>query len=360
MNIFGLKKYLPYIATITLGAIIGILIFNLIAQDYYVRDSKDIAKNLIPSSFSEAVNKASPSVVNIYSDVLVNDRRSQLPFSNRFNSIFGLDKSRIQSSLGSGVIFYSNGYILTNQHVIGDTSIGITVELSNGRKEAAKIIGTDKGTDLAVLKINQNEELSSIEIANSDNLKIGDIVLAIGNPYGVGQSVSMGIVSATGREFNNPYSDYIQTDAAINRGNSGGALIDTSGRLVGINTLIRSSSGGSEGIGLAIPSVRVMGIINDLIQFGEVRRGWLGFGIDRRTLATKNILKISYIYPNGPAKEANLEEGDLILEINGQISSYPLLFQEFARSKPGTLIKFKILRGEDYLDIELLTSLASS
>ena len=345
MNIFGFKKYLPYITAITLGAIIGIFIFNLIAQDYYVTDSKDVSKNLIPSSFSEAVNKASPSVVNIYSDVLVNDRRSQLPFSDRFNSIFGLNKSRIQSSLGSGVIFYSNGYIITNQHVIGDRSIGITVELSNGRKEEAKIIGTDKGTDLAVLKINQNEELSSIEIANSDNLKIGDIVLAIGNPYGVGQSVSMGIVSATGREFNNPYSDYIQTDAAINRGNSGGALIDASG---------------SEGIGLAIPSVRVMGIINDLIQFGEVRRGWLGFGIDRRTLATKKLLKISYIYPNGPAKEANLEEGDLIIEINGQKSSYPLLFQEFARSKPGTLIKFKILRGEDYLDIGLLTSLASS
>ena len=360
MNIFGFKKYLPYITAIALGAIIGIFIFNLIAQDYYVTDSKDVSKNLIPSSFSEAVNKASPSVVNIYSDVLVNDRRSQLPFSDRFNSIFGLNKSRIQSSLGSGVIFYSNGYIITNQHVIGDRSIGITVELSNGRKEEAKIIGTDKGTDLAVLKINQNEELSSIEIANSDNLKIGDIVLAIGNPYGVGQSVSMGIVSATGREFNNPYSDYIQTDAAINRGNSGGALIDASGRLVGINTLIRSSSGGSEGIGLAIPSVRVMGIINDLIQFGEVRRGWLGFGIDRRTLATKKLLKISYIYPNGPAKEANLEEGDLIIEINGQKSSYPLLFQEFARSKPGTLIKFKILRGEDYLDIDLLTSQTSS
>ena len=360
MNILGLKKYFSYRTAILTGAIIGIVIFNLVVRDYFVTDGKDVSKHTIPISFSQAVNKASSSVVNIYSDVLVNDRRSQLPFSNRFNSIFGLNKSRIQSSLGSGVIFYSNGYILTNQHVIGDTSIGITVELSNGRKEPAKIIGTDKGTDLAVLKINQNEELSSIEIANSDNLKIGDIVLAIGNPYGVGQSVSMGIVSATGREFNNPYSDYIQTDAAINRGNSGGALIDTSGRLVGINTLIRSSSGGSEGIGLAIPSVRVMGIINDLIQFGEVRRGWLGFGIDRRTLATKNILKISYIYPNGPAKEANLEEGDLILEINGQISSYPLLFQEFARSKPGTLIKFKILRGEDYLDIELLTSLASS
>ncbi len=360
MNILGLKKYFSYTTAILTGAIIGIVIFNLVVRDYFVTDSKDVSKQTVPISFSQAVNKASSSVVNIYSDVIVKNNRSQLPFSDRFNSIFGLNKSRIQSSLGSGVIFYSNGYIITNQHVIGDRSIGITVELSNGQKEEAKIIGIDKGTDLAVLKINQNEELSSIEISNSDNLNIGDIVLAIGNPYGLGQSVSMGIVSATGREFNNPYSDYIQTDAAINRGNSGGALIDTSGRLVGINTLMRSSSGGSEGIGLAIPSVRVMGIINDLIQFGEVRRGWLGFGIDRRTLSTKNLLKISYIHPNGPAKKAKLKEGDFIIEINGQKSSYPLLFQEFARSKPGSLIKFKILRGEDYLYIDLLTSQASS
>jgi S1-C subfamily serine protease len=210
------------------------------------------------------------------------------------------------------------------------------------------------------LKIDQNEELSSIEIANSDNLKIGDIVLAIGNPYGLGQSVSMGIVSATGREFNNPYSDYIQTDASINQGNSGGALIDTTGRLVGINTLIRSSTGGSEGVGLAIPSARVLGIINDLIQYGEVKRGWLGFGIDRRVLATQNLLKISYIHPNGPAEEVNLEEGDIIIQINEQKSSYPLLFKEFARSKPGTIIKFKILRNGNYLDIDLLTSTVSS
>ena len=170
----------------------------------------------------------------------------------------------------------------------------------------------------------------------------------------------MGIVSATGREFNNPYSDYIQTDASINRGNSGGALIDTSGRLVGINTLIRSSTGGSEGIGLAIPSARVLGIINDLIQYGEVIRGWLGFGIDRRVLAAQNLLKISYVYPNGPAKDANLEEGDIIIEINVHKSSYPLLFQEFARSKPWTIIKFKILRDANYLDIDLLTSIVSN
>ena len=237
-----------------IGVMFGILILTLSNKNNIPTDDEFISKNLIGNSFNKAVNKASPSVVNIYSDVLVNDRRSQSLFSDRFNSIFGRNQARIQSSLGSGVIFYSNGYILTNQHVIGDRNVGITVELSSGRKEKAKIIGIDKGTDLAVLKIDQIEELSSIEIANSDNLKIGDIVLAIGNPFGLGQSVSMGIVSATGREFNNPYSDYIQTDASINQGNSGGALIDTTGRLVGINTLIRSSTGGSEGVGLAIPS----------------------------------------------------------------------------------------------------------
>ena len=343
-----------------IGVMFGILILTLSNKNNIPTDDEIISKNLIGNSFNKAVNKASPSVVNIYSDVLVNDRRSQFPFSDRFNSIFGRNQARIQSSLGSGVIFYSNGYILTNQHVIGDRNVGITVELSSGRKEKAKIIGIDKGTDLAVLKIDQIEELSSIEIANSDNLKIGDIVLAIGNPFGLGQSVSMGIVSATGREFNNPYSDYIQTDASINQGNSGGALIDTTGRLVGINTLIRSSTGGSEGVGLAIPSARVLGIINDLIQYGEVKRGWLGFGIDRRVLTTQNLLKISYIHPDGPAEEVSLKEGDVIIQINEQKSSYPLLFKEFARSKPGTIIKLKILRDGNYLDIDLLTSTVSS
>ena len=360
MNFLTNKKYVPILGAILFGILIGLLISTLVFKNNKNLEEIKPTENITPSSFSEAVKKASPSVVNIYSNVLISNRRPQIPFSERFNSIFGLNRARIESSLGSGVIFYSNGYILTNQHVIGDRSIGITVELSNGRKVEAKIIGIDKGTDLAVLKINQIEELSSIEIANSDNLEIGDIVLAIGNPYGLGQSVSMGIVSATGREFNNPYSDYIQTDAAINKGNSGGALVDTSGRLVGINTLIRSSSGGSEGIGLAIPSVRVVGIINDLIQFGEVRRGWLGFGIDTVVLATSNKLKVSYIYPNGPADSASLQVGDVITEINEQDSSYALLFKEFARSKPGTLIKLKVLRGKETLELSLLTTLAST
>jgi len=354
MKLWDYKKYLSMLGGLLLGALIALFLASLFFNKG--TDRKDNSENIALESFHDAVQKASPSVVNIYSNVIVKDLDSPFPFSDRFNSIFGLNRSRIESSLGSGVIFYSNGYIVTNQHVIGDKSAGITVELSNGLKKEAKIIGIDKGTDLAVLKIDNDHELSSIEIANSDKLRIGDIVLAIGNPYGVGQSVSMGIVSATGREFNNPYSDYIQTDASINRGNSGGALLDSSGRLVGINTLIRSSSGGSEGIGLAIPSTRIVGIINDLIQYGEVRRGWLGFSIDRRVLRVNNLLQISYVNPGGPGEKATLKKGDIIISINNELSSYPLLFKEFARSKPGTTIKFKVLRESKELDLELFTS----
>ena len=191
--------------------------------------------------------------MNIYSEQVVGKEDQQKP--RRFNSIFDNKSNSIKTSLGSGVILSSDGYILTNQHVIGDLTLRITVELFDGKKYKAQLIGIDRGTDLAVLKISNSEAaFPSIEIDDSDKVKIGDIVLAIGNPYGLGQSVSMGIISATGREFENPYSNYIQTDASINKGNSGGALIDTQGRLIGINTLIRSSSGGSEGVGLAIPS----------------------------------------------------------------------------------------------------------
>ena len=358
MNFLKETNFLAFCISIFAGIIVGLLI-----STFLLNQKKDASstsqQELFRGSFSEAVNKASPAVVNIYSERLVN-KNTHLPFTNRLNSIFGLNQTRIASSLGSGVIFSSDGYILTNQHVIGDTSIGVTVELSDGRKEEARIVGIDKGTDLAVLKIKQEQNIPSIEIGNSENLKIGDIVLAIGNPYGLGQSVSMGIVSATGREFNNPYSDYIQTDASINKGNSGGALIDTSGRLVGINTLIRSSSGGSEGIGLAIPSVTVLSIINDLIQYGEVRRGWLGFSIDQRSLLLNNSLLVSYVDPNGPAKKSDLKIGDVIIEINQQKSSYSLLNKEFARSKPGSLIKLKILRGKKNVEINLIASLSSN
>ena len=210
-----------------------------------------------------------------------------------------------------------------------------------------KLVGIDKGTDLAVLKIQQQKEetFPSIEIEDSDQLKIGDVVLAIGNPYGLGQSVSMGIISATGREFENPYSDYLQTDASINRGNSGGALVDTRGRLIGINTLIRSSSGGSEGIGLAIPSTIALEIVSDLIQYGEVRRGWLGFSIDRLSLARKGEIVISEVIKGGPADIGGLQKQDVIKSINFEEATYENLYKTFARSKPGEEIRLELQRG---------------
>ena len=182
------------------------------------------------------------------------------------------------------------------------------------------------------------------------------MVLAIGNPYGLGQSVSMGIISATGREYENPYSNYLQTDASINKGNSGGALIDINGRLIGINTIIRSSSGGSEGIGLAIPSAVALNVISDLIQYGEVRRGWLGFSIDQLNLLNLGQLVVSEVVPESPANRSGLIDEDLILTINGQEASYENLFKTFARSKPGDLVLLEVLRNKETIDIEIISS----
>ena len=265
MTLSTLKQSTKLLISFLIG-----IIFALISIEFYTffhQDKKDDGEINKLFSYNLAVSKASPAVVNIFSEQLVNNRINE-PKKNR-NSIFGQRNSQIKSSLGSGVLFSSDGYILTNQHVIGDQNINVIVELSDGRIINARIIGIDKGTDLAVLKADLSDGVyPSIEIADSDKVKIGDVVLAIGNPYGLGQSVSMGIISATGREYENPYSNYLQTDASINKGNSGGALIDIDGRLIGINTIIRSISGGSEGIGLAIPSSVALNVISDLIQYG--------------------------------------------------------------------------------------------
>ena len=269
------KSILKLASYATFGVFIGFIISSLFLWEKDNINQEEV--ELFKSSYNYAVKKASPAVVNIYSEQIIN--RNSQQNRRKFNPLFNRS-GQIKTSLGSGVILSSDGYILTNQHVVGDNTLRVTTELYDGRKYNAQLVGIDKGTDLAVLKIEDSDNpFPSIEIEDSDKVMIGDIVLAIGNPYGLGQSVSMGIVSATGREFDNPYSNYIQTDASINRGNSGGALIDSKGRLIGINTLMRSSSGGSEGIGLAIPSTNALEIISDLIQYGEVRRGWLGFSL---------------------------------------------------------------------------------
>ena len=358
MNKTNSKLYVFLILSFLGGSIFGYLLVQLLTvNDKTDELEKELIKNSL--SYNYSVTKALPSVVNIYSKKFIKseDMNSQKDLKNE---IFKPNKLITESNLGSGVIFSSDGYILTNQHVIIDRSLNVIVELINGRKAEAKIIGIDKGTDLAVLKIESEElNLPPIEIADSRRLKIGDVVLAIGNPYGIGQSVTMGIISATGREFNNPYSNYLQTDAAINFGNSGGALVDTYGRLVGINTFIKSSSGGSDGIGFAVPSSLVLEIINDLIQYGEVKRGWLGFSIDKNILLSKNILLIADISEKSPAQKGGLRAKDIILKINGNKASYELLFKEFARSRNGSKINMKVLRENKEIEL-VLTSKSPS
>ena len=341
-----MNNYIKLIGAVVAGAGLGsiflYLFFSGITEPEYTRTED------LNHSYNVAIKKASPAVVNIYSEQIISKRSR---YTQKFNSIFGSNE-QIKTSLGSGVILSSDGYILTNQHVVGEKFIRVIAELSDGRKFIAQLVGIDKGTDLAVLKIQDSEvSFPSIEIEDSDRVSVGDIVLAIGNPYGLGQSVSMGIISASGREFDNPYSNYIQTDASINRGNSGGALIDTNGRLIGINTLIRSSSGGSEGIGLAIPSTSALEIVSDLIQYGEVRRGWLGFSIDKQSLLLNGQIVIDQVAKNGPAAKGGLLKSDILISIDNNKASYENLYKTFARSKPGDDIFLEIERNNQKLEL---------
>jgi serine protease Do len=273
-------------------------------------------------SFAPVVERAAPAVVNIYTSRVVS-RSTGDPFFDRF---FGVGPER-QNSLGSGVILSPDGVIATNNHVI-DGMQEIKVVLSDRREFVARVLLADSKTDLAVLKIDAPEKLPFLEYANSDAAEVGDVVLAIGNPFGVGQTVTSGIVSALARTAVaiTDYQFFIQTDAAINPGNSGGALIDVDGRLLGVNTAIFSRSGGSNGVGFAIPSRLVRQVIAQATNGGAIRRPWLGassetvtpdlaraVGLDRPVGAI-----IGEVYPGGPAAKAGLKEGDVVVEIAGQ------------------------------------------
>ncbi len=278
-------------------------------------------------SYHEAVQRAAPSVVNVFSSKEVRSRRSPLFNDPAVRRFFGEpDETQRASSLGSGVLVSSSGYVLTNHHVV-EAADEIEVALTDGRKLLAKVVGNDPETDLAVLRVNA-ENLPAITFGSSDALKVGDVVLAIGNPFGVGQTVTAGIVSALGRTGLgiNTFENFIQTDAAINPGNSGGALIDAGGNLVGINTAIFSRSGGSMGIGFAIPVSSAKMVLEQIVKHGAVTRGWIGVEVQEITPALAESFKlggqrgalIAGVLPGGPADHAGVKPGDILVEVEGK------------------------------------------
>ncbi|CAM3639804.1 2-alkenal reductase [Castellaniella denitrificans] len=283
-----------------------------------------------PFSYAPAVARAAPSVVNIYTAKHVDVPLVPLPADPRLEQFLrglpGFTRREASTSLGSGVIVRADGTILTNYHVI-EAADAIEVRLHDGRQATAKLVGADPESDLAVLKIGL-PDLPAIAFDPDPTVRVGDVVLAIGNPFGVGQTTTQGIVSAVGRNRLglNTYEDFIQTDAAINPGNSGGALIDARGELVGINTAIYSETGGSLGIGFAIPAAAAHHILDEILEHGRVRRGWLGLEPQDITpdLARAFGLKdtrgaiVARILPGGPAARAGVRVGDVIRALDGQ------------------------------------------
>ena len=311
-------------------------------------------------SLSAAAKRAAPAVVSINaSKNAPANPRNQDPW---FRFFFGDQDDQPQVGLGSGVIVSAEGYILTNNHVV-DGADEIEVTLNDTRQATAKVIGTDPDTDLAVLKIDL-DKLPGVVLGNSEGLQIGDQVLAIGNPFGVGQTVTGGIVSALGRNQLgiNTFENFIQTDAAINPGNSGGALVDVNGNLEGINTAIYSRSGGSLGIGFAIPVSTAKQVLQDIVSSGKVTRGWIGvepsdlspelaetFGVK-----TDHGVIITGVLQNGPAAQAGVRPGDVITSVGDvQVRNVQQLLGAVAALKPGTPTRLAMLRGGDEVAVQL-------
>jgi len=320
-----------------------------------------------PISFAPVAQKVAPSVVNIYSTTIVRERPFTNPFFNDpflrrfFGGDFGQQRAPREhkaQSLGSGVIVSPDGYILTANHVVeGAQTVKVALPTAD-TEYTAQVVGTDPPSDVAVLKINVSKRLPAVVLADSDKLEVGDMVLALGNPFGVGQTVTLGIISALGRGgFGiSGYENFIQTDAAINPGNSGGALVDAEGRLVGINTAILSRSGGFQGVGLAIPVNMARFVMDRLVQFGKVSRGFLGIYIQPLTpeLAKEFNLPdesggalVGGVTANSPAAKAGIEDGDVVAQFNGKkVTDSRNLQLMVAQTPPGTKVSLQVLRGE--------------
>ena len=330
-------------------------------------------------SYASIVKRVAPGVVRIETSATVTNTSAREWFGFNdplwkkfFGDQFGQAMPQQPSGpfheygMGSGVIVTKDGYILTNNHVV-DNANEVKVILADGRRFAAKVVGRDPKSDIAVIKI-AAQDLPVIGMADSDKVEVGDVALAVGNPFGVGETVTSGIISATGRANVglNDYEDFLQTDAAINPGNSGGALVDIDGRLIGINTAMLSHSGGSQGVGLAIPSNLARTIMESLVKYGKVTRGYLGVMIQNVTpalagefdLKTNTGALVGDVVPNGPADSAGLRDGDVILRFNGtKVADSQSLRMSVADTAPGTTVPLQVWRNHSTKDLEVKVGL---
>ena len=314
------------------------------------------------ASYSDAVQRATPSVVNVSTSKEIRSPRHPLLNDPVFRRFFGEqlpDEAQRASSLGSGVIVSTSGYVLTNHHVV-EAADEIEVALADGKKLLAKVVGNDPETDLAVLRLSA-ENLPAITFGSSDSLRVGDVVLAIGSPFGFSQSVTSGIVSALGRTGLgiNTFENFIQTDAAINPGNSGGALIDAAGNLIGINTAIFSPSGGSMGIGFAIPVSTAKMVLEQIVRSGSVTRGWIGVEAQAINPAVAESFKlgstrgalIAGVLRGGPADKAGVKPGDVLVEVQGRPVADPAgMLNLIAALPPGQPAKLRLKRQGQEVD----------
>ena len=317
------------------------------------------------NSFADAARKAMPTVVNIYTSKETKVQRHPFMDDPVFRYFFGEQfdaQTRRSLSLGSGVIVSDKGYILTNHHVV-EAADEIEVALADTRRAAARVVGSDPETDLADLKVDL-KNVPAATFAQSEQARVGDIVLAIGNPFGVGQTVTSGIISALGRSHLgiNTFENFIQTDAAINPGNSGGALVDVNGNLLGINTAIYTRSGGSQGIGFAIPSSLAKQVMEQIIENGTVTRGWVGIGVQDLTPELAESLKlpkvngalITDVVNGSPADKAGIKPGDVLTGVEGKpVTDYSSTLVLIAALKPGATATLKVLREKNELDLKV-------
>lgn len=358
-----------YLTPITLGLVIALWVLQLFPEWSPTTNSEAHNKSALVHSYSESVRKAVPAVVNIYTTKILRRNYHPLlddPFFSRFFNLKPTPREKAETSLGSGVILHQDGFVITNNHVI-EGADEILIALQDGRSTSASIVGTDPDTDLALLKINL-PDIPSIQIGQDELLSVGDVVLAIGNPFGFGQTVTLGIVSATGRNQVGitDYENFIQTDAAINPGNSGGALINTKGELIGINTAIISKSGGSMGIGFAIPVRNALSVMEQLAKHGRVIRGWLGVYSQPLTPTIRKNLElpdsvegliITDLDPKSPGRAAGLQRGDIITYIDDIRSADGQKVKKYiARLQPGEQIRINFIRqGQGYQTTAQLT-----